>query len=89
MQNKLFVACLDFNIDDAMLQELFSACGEVLTARIAMDRDSGQSRGYGFVEMASTEEAQEAIRALDGQKMAGRNLVVSLAKSPGGGARGR
>lgn len=89
MQNKLFVAGLDFTINDPMLQELFSACGDVLTARIAVDRDSGQSRGYGFVEMASAEEAQEAIRALDGQRMAGRSLVVSIAKSPGGGARGR
>lgn len=84
MQNKLFIAGLDFGIDDGALGELFRACGDVLSARVATDRDTGQSRGFGFVEMASDEEAQEAIRALDGQKLAGRNLVVSVAKSSAG-----
>jgi RNA recognition motif-containing protein len=85
MNNKLFIAGLDFGIADADLLELFTACGEVLSARVAVDRETGQSRGFGFVEMASDEEAQEAIRALDGQNLAGRKLVVNLAKSSGGG----
>jgi len=89
MSNKVFIAGLDFGIDDAALLELFSACGEVLSARVAVDRETGQSRGFGFVEMASDEEAEEAIRALDGQLLAGRNLVVNLAKSTGGGRGGR
>ena len=85
MSNKIFIAGLDFGVDDASLLELFSACGDVLTARVAIDRETSQSRGFGFVEMASDEEAQEAIRALDGQNLAGRKLVVNLAKASGGG----
>ncbi len=89
MNNKLFVAGLDFGIDDDALLDLFQACGDVLTARVAVDRDTSQSRGFGFVEMASDEEAEEAIRALDGQTLAGRTLVVSVAKSSGGRSGGR
>lgn len=85
MNNKVFIAGLDFGIGDSDLLELFSACGEVLSARVAVDRETGQSRGFGFVEMASNEEAEEAIRALDGKNLAGRSLVVNLAKSTGGG----
>jgi len=85
MNNKLFIAGLDFALDDAALLELFTACGEVLSARVATDKETGQSRGFGFVEMASDEEAEEAIRALNGQNLAGRSLVVSLAKSTSSG----
>ncbi len=95
MGNKLYVGNLAFSVDDAALQELFSAHGTVTSAQVIMDRMSGRSKGFGFVEMGSQDEASAAIAALDGKESGGRTLTVNEAKpredrGPGGagGSRG-
>ena len=80
MNNKLFVGSLPWGVDDAQLGELFAPYGEVVSARVVTDRDSGRSRGFGFVEFASAEAAQAAIEALDGTQVEGRTINVSVAK---------
>ncbi len=80
MQNKLFVGSLPWGVDDAQLSELFSEHGEVTSARVVTDRDSGRSRGFGFVEFSSDEEAQAAIDAMDGATVEGRSITVSVAR---------
>jgi RNA recognition motif-containing protein len=92
MGNKLYVGNLAFSVDDAALQELFAAHGTVTSAQVIIDRMSGRSKGFGFVEMGSQEEATAAIAALDGKESGGRTLTVNEAKpredrGPGG-ARG-
>ena len=80
MNNILFVGSLPWGVDDAQLGELFAPYGEVVSARVVTDRDSGRSRGFGFVEFASAEAAQAAIEALDGTQVEGRTINVSVAK---------
>ena len=88
MQNKLFVAGLDFNVTDDTLGELFQPHGTVQSAKVVMDRDTGRSRGFGFVEMASEEEANKAVQELNGKDINGRSLVVNIAKPQGAGGGG-
>ncbi len=80
MNNKLFVGSLPWGVDDAQLGEMFAPYGEVVSARVVTDRDSGRSRGFGFVEYASGDSAQAAIEALDGSMVEGRAINVSVAK---------
>ena len=78
--NKLFVGSLSFNTTEEALAEAFAKAGNVVSAKIIMDRDSGRSKGFGFVEMSTDEEAQEAIRQLGDQELDGRRLTVNIAK---------
>ncbi len=91
--NKLYVGGLPYEITDDRLQEIFSAHGTVESARVITDRETGRSRGFGFVEMSSQEEAQQAIDKLNGTDLEGRSLAVNEAKpkeqrSGGGGGGG-
>jgi RNA recognition motif-containing protein len=90
MASKLYVGNLSFDTSDAHLHELFASMGEVVSAKVVTDRDTGRARGFGFVEMASEEDAQKAIAALDGRDFMGRNLKVNPAqpREGGGGSRG-
>jgi RNA recognition motif-containing protein len=93
MGRKLYVGNLSFDVSDADLQQLFSAYGNVASAQVIIDRDTNRSKGFGFVEMGSDQEAAAAISALDGQDHNGRALKVNEAKPkesrPGGGGGGR
>lgn len=80
MSSKIYVGNLPYSVTDASLKSNFSEFGTVSSARVMMDRDTGQSKGFGFVEMASAEFAQAAINALNGMSVDGRVIVVSLAK---------
>jgi cold-inducible RNA-binding protein len=80
MGNKLYVGNLPYTVRDGDLQQAFSAYGNVGSAKVMMERDSGRSKGFGFVEMGSDAEAQAAIAGLHDQPMAGRNLVVNEAR---------
>src|SRR5437016_13972509 len=92
MGTKLYVGGLPYSTTEQQLQELFSQQGSVTSAKIITDRYTGQSRGFGFVEMATAEEAQKAITALNGTQMNGRTITVNEArpqeKRPGGGGGG-
>ena len=77
--NKLFVASLSFKIRDNELADIFAQVGDVLSAKVILDRD-GRSKGFGFVEMASKESAQEAIDKLNGSNHFGRDIVVNKQK---------
>ncbi len=90
MGRKLYVGNLSYEVSDADLQQAFSAHGTVSSATVIMDRDSGRSKGFGFVEMSSDEEAQAATDALDGKELNGRAIKVNEAKprSSGGGGGG-
>jgi cold-inducible RNA-binding protein len=79
-QNKLYVGNLTFGTDDQALAALFAEHGNVHRAQVVTDRETGRSRGFGFVEMESDTAAQNAIGALDGAQIEGRKLVVNLAK---------
>ncbi len=86
---KLYVGNLPYSTHDAELRELFEQKGQVSSAQVVMDRETGRSRGFGFVEMPNDAEAQAAIEALNGQDYGGRPLVVNEAKPrEGGGGRG-
>ncbi|MES2607714.1 MAG: RNA-binding protein [Pseudomonadota bacterium] len=76
MNNKLYVSNLSFTMRDAELQEVFASFGSVVSAKVVMDRFSGRSKGFGFVEMLSSEEAQKAMAALNGIDVAGRQIRV-------------
>ncbi len=78
--NKLFVGSLPFSVTDESLAEAFAKCGTVVSAKVIMDRDSGRSKGFGFVEMSTDEEAQNAIRLMADQELDGRRLTVNIAK---------
>ena len=80
MSKKLFVGNLSFEVTDLDLEDLFKQHGEVLSAKVILDRDSGRSRGFGFVEMSSDGSAQSAIDALNGTELKGRAVNVSIAK---------
>ena len=88
----IYVSNLSFNTNDAELNELFSQFGEVSSAKVIMDRESGRSRGFGFVEMASEEEGKAAMTGLNNKEVEGRAMSVSVAKEreerTGGGSRG-
>ncbi len=91
MGKKLYVGNLSYNVSNQDLEQLFSAHGNVESAQVIMDRDSGRSKGFGFVEMSSNDEAQAAINALNGQQHDGRALTVNEAKpreNRGGGGHG-
>lgn len=77
--NKLFVGNLPWGMDDITLESLFTEHGKVLEARVVYDRDSGRSRGFGFVTLSSPEEVNEAISKMDGAQVEGRPLRVNLA----------
>jgi RNA recognition motif-containing protein len=85
----LYVGNLSFKTTDASLREAFQAHGQIESARVVMDRDSGRSKGFGFVEMPNREEAMAAIKALNGVELEGRNINVNEArpKPEGGGER--
>jgi RNA recognition motif-containing protein len=80
MNNKIYVGGLPFSVTDGQLQEIFAAHGSVESARVISDKFTGQSRGFGFVEMSSGSEAQKAISALNGTQLEGRTLTVNEAK---------
>ncbi|MBF2054642.1 MAG: RNA-binding protein [Candidatus Sericytochromatia bacterium] len=84
----IYVGNLSYQTRDADLEDLFASFGEVTSARVVMDRETGRSRGFGFVEMASAEAGDNAIRELDGNDFMGRNLKVNEARPrPDGGGR--
>ncbi len=79
---KLYVGNLPYRFSDEDLQSLFSPFGEVVTAIVVMDRQTGRSRGFGFVEFAKREQAEAAMKSLNGNQHGGRTLVVNEAKTP-------
>ncbi|MFZ2323587.1 MAG: RNA-binding protein [Ignavibacteriaceae bacterium] len=81
MSTKLFVGSLPWSVDDDALRETFEEHGNVVSAKIVKDRDTGRSRGFGFVEMENSSDAQNAIKALNESELNGRNIVVNEAKS--------
>ena len=81
MSTKLFVGSLPWSVNDEKLKEAFEEHGNVVSAKIVMDRTTGRSRGFGFVEMGSADDAQKAIKALNDSELDGRNIVVNEAKS--------
>ncbi|TWR30571.1 RNA-binding protein [Mucilaginibacter pallidiroseus] len=85
----IFVGSLPYSLQEADLQQLFEAYGEVSTVKIIIDRETGRSKGFGFVEMPDDETAQSAISGLNGSQVAGRSIAVSQAedKKTGGGGR--
>ena len=89
MGNKLYVGNLAYSVRDESLQEAFSQFGTVISAKVMMDRETGRSKGFGFVEMSTDEEAQAAINGMNGQALEGRAIVVNVARPredrPGGG----
>lgn len=96
MGNKLYVGNLAYSVRDDSLQQAFAEFGNVTSAKVMMDRETGRSKGFGFVEMGSDAEAQAAINGMNGQPLEGRNIVVNEARPReerpggfgGGGSRG-
>lgn len=80
MTSNLYVGNLTFNTTSSDLQNLFAQHGEVAKAQVITDRDTGRSRGFGFVEMVSADAAKAAVEALDGHNLDGRALTVNVAK---------
>jgi cold-inducible RNA-binding protein len=80
MGKKLYVGNLSYDVNNDELHEMFAAFGEVQSAQIVMDRDTGRSKGFGFVEMSSDQEAQAAINGLNGKESGGRSLTVNEAR---------
>src|SRR2546422_6596677 len=89
MAVKLFVGGLSFSTSNERLREAFAAVGSVESASVVTDRDTGRSRGFGFVEMATPEEAEQAISRLNGTNLDGRTIQVEKAKAPGTGGGDR
>ena len=92
MGKKLYVGNLSYSVDGSQLEEMFAQFGQVVSAQIINDRDTGRSKGFGFVEMSSDEEADAAIAGLNGQQHGGRALTVNEARpreDRGGGGGGR
>jgi RNA recognition motif-containing protein len=90
MSMKLYVGGLAYSVTDEELQTAFAEQGEVVSATVIKDRDSGQSKGFGFVEMANLKDGQNAIKNMNGKELSGRSIVVSQARPqeerrPGGG----
>ncbi len=88
MGKKLYVGNLSWGVTDSQLQELFSPYGTVVSAQVIMDRDTGRSKGFGFVEMGTDQEAQAAISGMHGQQIEGRPLTVNEARPKEGGGGG-
>lgn len=91
MSKKLYVGNLSYSVTDQSLTETFSECGTVQSAKVIMDRDSGRSKGFGFVEMSTDAEAAESINRFNGTELDGRAMNVSEAKPQApreGGSRG-
>ncbi|VTT96775.1 rna-binding protein : Putative uncharacterized protein OS=Gemmata sp. Wa1-1 PE=4 SV=1: RRM_1 [Gemmataceae bacterium] len=92
MGKKLYVGNLSYDVTDDQLRDMFAPYGAVQTAQVVSDRDTGRSKGFGFVEMGSEQEAQAAIAGMHGQMSSGRSLTVNEAKPresrPGGGGGG-
>ncbi len=80
MSTNIYVGNLAFSTDSAALRKIFAEHGEVTSAQVVEDRDTQRSRGFGFVEMASADDAQKAISAVDGSNVDGRQLKVNVAK---------
>jgi cold-inducible RNA-binding protein len=80
MGNKLYVGNLPYTVRDEDLQQSFSEYGSVTSAKVMMERDTGRSKGFGFVEMGSDAEAQAAVEGMNGQSLGGRSLVVNEAR---------
>ena len=91
MGKKLYVGNLTYEVTSSALEQMFAPHGTVESAQVIMDRDTGRSKGFGFVEMSSAQEAQAAIAALNGQQSEGRSLTVNEARprEERGGSRGR
>jgi RNA recognition motif-containing protein len=89
MANKLFVGSLAFSTSTESLRDLFAQAGAVESAAVVMDRDTGRSRGFGFVEMSTAEEATQAVKRFNGHELDGRQLKVELANSSGMGGGSR
>ena len=83
---KIFVAGLPYDLDDAELEEIFEKFGKIISAKVAMDRETGKSKGFGFVEMENDAEAKEAIEGLNDISLGKKPLIVKQAEDrPGGG----
>lgn len=80
MAKKLFVGSLPWEVDDARLNQIFSQAGTVTSAQVVKDRDTGRSRGFGFVEMSNDEEADNAVKNLNDSDVDGRKIVVNEAR---------
>lgn len=80
MATNLFVGSLPYAVDDAQLEEIFAAVGTVASAKVITDRETGRSKGFGFVEMANEDDAKAAIQQLDGKEVAGRAIAVKEAQ---------
>ena len=94
MNKKLYVGGLSYSVTDTQLSEIFQAHGTVESAKVITDRDTDRSRGFGFVEMSTQQEAEQAIKALNGTELEGRSLTVNESKprenrAAGGGSRNR
>uniref|UniRef100_A0A804QZ29 RRM domain-containing protein n=1 Tax=Zea mays TaxID=4577 RepID=A0A804QZ29_MAIZE len=88
MSTKLFIGGLDWGVDDVKLREAFSSFGEVTEARVITDRETGRSRGFGFVNYSDSDAAKEAISAMDGKEIDGRQVRVNMANERPAGNRG-
>ncbi len=77
---KLFVGSLPWSVDDVKLREIFSQAGNVVSAQVVKDRETGRSRGFGFVEMSTDEEAQAAVTNLNDTDIEGRKIIVNIAR---------
>ena len=80
MTNKLYVGSLAYSVDDVQLKALFDPFGTVTSAQVIVDRDSKQSKGFGFVEMSTSEETAEAVKQLNNKEIDGRKIVVNVAR---------
>ncbi len=89
MGKKLYVGNLPYSVADSDLEQLFGQFGSVQSAQVIMDRDTGRSKGFGFVEMGSDQEAQAAIAGMNGKEVDGRALTVNEARPKEGGGGGR
>ena len=92
MGKKIYVGNLTYGVTDSTLEQMFAPHGAVQSAQVILDRDTGRSKGFGFVEMSSDQEAQAAIAAMNGKEVDGRSLTVNEAKpreDRGGGGGGR
>jgi RNA recognition motif-containing protein len=88
MSSKLYVGNLPYTVDDDSLRHNFSEFGTVASAKVMTDRDSGRSKGFGFVEMSSAKEAEDAIAGLNGQQVGGRAIVVNVSRPKEAGTGG-
>ena len=80
MAAKLFVGSLAYSVRDDELEEFFKSAGTVVSAKVIMDRETNRSKGFGFVEMSSDDEAKAAVEKLNNQELAGRSIIVSEAR---------